>query len=63
MISCTLRMYKSDSILNKVDLQSVPCVGDKLCMDNLSYVIIEVQHEISVDSQAHNIVVTYKAGE
>ena len=63
MISCTLRMFGSDSIQNKIDVQSVPCVGDKLCIGNSSYKIVEVQHEISFESQLHKIVVTYKSDE
>ena len=61
MISCTFRMFGSDSLIETIPVQSIPCVGEKICIGSASYDVVEVQHEISFDPPEQKIVVTYKA--
>lgn len=59
-ITCSLRYYGSDSLIQVVTLQCVPVVGDTLFLDgNIEVVVKNIQHEISVTGQTHKIVVHY----
>lgn len=59
-ITCTLRYYGSDSLIQEVTLQCLPSVGETLFLDgNVEAVVKNVHHEISVTEKTHKIVIHY----
>ena len=58
-VTCSLRYYGSDSLIQEVTLQCVPVVGDTLFLDDTEFVVKNIHHEISSAEKTHKIVVHY----
>lgn len=59
-VTCSLRYYGSDSLIQEVTLQCVPVVGDTLFLDgDIEVIVKNIHHEISATEKTHKIVVHY----